>query len=363
MYNKIRVAKAQFIGKEADILSKTKVPFLIILMIVLIAIPTMSGCSKIFSFSADEESNPVSNLPAGAIYINGAAIRPLTLNVINQAKQSIYIELSSLNDQEIIHLLITKARSGVEVRLLLDQWQRDNTSTIKTLKNENISVQYYPAEKGQFQRVRYMVIDHKTAVFYGSDWTTKGFDAHSMAVKLSGDSVGVMDKSFGKDWTYTTTMSLDLPDTYDLPEDNVTFAITVNVKQQLLNLINAATSEIRIETEQLSESDTIDALVEAKKRGCNVKVIVSLSSAITSPDAIQELKDAQIELRYYNQPDKKTMGANFGIFDQTTLFVSNSAWTYYSFVINHEGSLTVPSPAVAKKVTALFDEEWANSTP
>jgi phosphatidylserine/phosphatidylglycerophosphate/cardiolipin synthase-like enzyme len=363
MYNKIRVAKAQFIGKEADILSKTKVPFLIFLMIVLIVIPTMSGCNKIFSFSADEESNPVSNLPAGAIYINGAAIRPLTLNVINQAKQSIYIELSSLNDQEIIHLLITKARSGIEVRLLLDQWQRDNTSTIKTLKNENISVQYYPAEKGQFQRVRYMVIDHKTAVFYGSDWTTKGFNAHSMAVKLSGDSVGVMDKSFGKDWTYTTTLSLDLPDTYDLPEDNVTFAITVNVKQQLLNLINAAASEIRIETEQLSESDTIDALVEAKKRGCNVKVIVSLSSAITSPDAIQELKDAQIELRYYNQPDKKTMGANFGIFDQTTLFVSNSAWTYYSFVINHEGSLTVPSPAVAKKVTALFDEEWANSTP
>lgn len=51
-----------------------------------------------------------------------------------------------------------------------------------------------------------------------------------------------------------------------------------------------------------------------------MKVIVSLSSAITSPDAIQELKDAQIELRYYNHPDKKAMGANFGIFDQTTLF-------------------------------------------
>lgn len=339
-------------------MAKIRIPLIIITLLLTM----LSGCSNFFSSSNDNEETPQSNLPASAIYTNNNAIHTLTISLISHAQKHIYVQLSALDDQEIIDLLIAKSHAGVETRLLLDQWQRENTATIKTLKNANVSVQYYPAEKGQYQRVRYLVVDDQTAVFYGKDWSTKGYKYKSMAVKLTGDSVSTLAKSFRKDWTYTTTLSLDSQESATLTEDNITFAITVNVKTQILSQIDSAATDIKIITEQLSEQATIDALIAAKKRGCNIKIIVSPSSVITSPDAVASLKEAQIDLRYYKDTDKASMGYNFGIFDDKTFLITNSSWTRSSFVIYHVGSLTIPSPAATQKVNTLFEQEWKTST-
>jgi len=279
------------------------------------------------------------------------------------APKAVFIKLSSLNDQEIINLLVIKSQSGIEVRILLDQWQRENSATVKSLKNQNVSVQYYPAQKGQYHRVRYLVTDYQSAIFYGQDWTKKGFETHNLAIKLDGDTAWSFAKSFDKDWTYTTTLSLSLPEKVELSEDNISFTVNTGVKQQVLKSINSATSEIKAQVEQLSDPETVDAIVEAKKRGCNVQLIVSPSCEVATPNTIKKFEENQIEVRYFSHPNKLLMGFNIGIFDNKTFVMTSSSWTYYSFVINHEGSLTVPSPMAVEKLNSIFENEWANSIP
>jgi len=327
-------------------------------LIILLSIVLLSGCSKILPLFEDKKPDTIADLSGSSILIDQNEIRSETIKMINNAKKAIFIQLSTLDDKEIIQLLAQKSRSGIEVRILLDQWQRENSDTVKNLKNQNVSVQYYPAQKGQYQRIRYIVVDYVSGVFYGQDWSAKGFATHSLAIKLTDDTAWSMAKSFNKDWSYTTTLSLDLPENVDFPEDNMLFTVNAGVKQQILKYIGSATTEIYAQVEQLSDSETVQALLEAKERGCAIRLIVSPSCAVATPNTIQKFKEAGIEIRYYNHPQKLPMGFNLGVFDQKTLVVTSSSWTYYSFIINHESALIIPSPSAIDKINLLFEQEW-----
>ncbi len=341
-------------------LNKTKK--LLTIFIVFYYVLVLSGCGNTLSFFKNKEPEQLSNLAASSILVDASEIRSQTIQIINNAKRAIFIQLSALDDPEILDLLVDKSQDGVEIRILLDQWQRENSATVKYLKNQNISVQYYPAQKGQYQRVRYMVIDYQVGIFFGIDWTKKGFSSHSLAIKLTGDTAWTMAKSFDKDWTYTTTLSLALPEKIELPEDNITFTVNAGVKQQILRQINSATSTIKVGVEQLSYPETVDALIEAKVRGCEIRLLLSPSCAVATPNTIEKFKQAQIEIRYFSHPDKLPISLNIGVFDDKTIIMTSSSWTYPSFIINHEGSLTIPSPSAVEKINNIFELEWKNGT-
>lgn len=310
------------------------------------------------SLGKKEIEEKISNLPASAVITGSTDIRSQTVELISNAQTAIFLQLSALDDPGIIDLIISRARAGVEVRILLDQWQRENSATLKNLKNSNISAHYYPAQKGQSQRVRYLIVDYQTALFYGIDLTAKGFESQSMAIKMTGNTVETMTKTFDKDWVYTTTMSLTLPEKMELPEENITYAQTPNVKQQLLRHLNNATAEIKVQLEQLSETDTVDAIILAKQKGCAVKLLLSPSSATATPNTIKRLTEAGIEIRYFNHPNGSALGYNAAVFDNKTLVMTSSPWTYTAFVQNHEASVSIPSAAVVEKFNSMFEQDW-----
>lgn len=335
--------------------------FLVIFLILPVLLP-ITGCGNFLFFNKQTEEK-ISNLASNAVLLDMKEIRSMTISLLQKASRAIFIELSALDDAEIIDLLINKSKEGVEIRILLDQWQRENSPTINTLKNNNISVQYYPTEKGQYHRVRYLVTDYRSAIFYGTDWTSKGFNSHSMAIVLTGDTAWKITKAFDRDWLYTTTLSLELPAEVTLPEENITFSsASGNVKQQILRSLKAAQSEIKIITEQLSEPDTVEAIIEAKERGCDIKIILNPSCAVATPNTIKKFQEAGIDLRFFRHPADLALGMNLGIFDNSKLITTSSSWTYQAFVINHEASLTLSYPQAIPKINDLFEQEWNNST-
>lgn len=340
--------------------TKIRLPLFTSIILVFLFTSVISGCS-ILPINKDVEER-ISNLTADSILINTEEIRPQTIDLIKNAEKAIFIQLSALADPQILNLLMKRSQEGLDVRILLDQWQRDNSSTVSTLKNNNVSVQYYPSQKGQYQKVRYMVVDYSSAVFYGEDWTSKGFSSYIIAVKLTGDTAWKITKSFEKDWLYTTTMALALPDKIDLPEENISFATNANVKQQILRYTDSSLTDIKIIVEQLSDSDTVDALLEAKTRGVDIKLILNPSTALATPNTIKKLEEAEIDIRYNNHSEEIPLMFNFGIFDNKTFIITSSSWTYYTFIINHECSLTIPSPEVVMKMDNIFNQEWENGT-
>lgn len=325
----------------------------------------LTGCSaNIKKLFVKEKETPVSNLSANALTFDGVEIRKKTEDLISSAKKSIFIEQTIFSDEGLINLVIQKATAGVEVHILLDQFETPNQATLNRLKSKNISVQYYPARKGQTDEAKFLVVDMTEALIYSSPWTTTGFEAHNMAVLLSGKSVWKLAGIFNRDWQFTTTLSLDIPKTSDLPEDNILLATNANVKQQLMESISASQKSIWAIVSQVTDQDLIQALIDAATKGRDVRIILDPKIMPANwPETIEKLKASGIQLRYFKVPTNKPLEMNAGIFDGNTFILSSSGWGYKSFVMNHELSMTAPAPEATLELIKHFDQDWQSSSP
>jgi phosphatidylserine/phosphatidylglycerophosphate/cardiolipin synthase-like enzyme len=319
----------------------------------------LSGCSlrlpKLFP-----EPVPISDLPVEALFIDRDAIYNRTLTLIQSAQTSIYVEQAEFDDPRLIQLLLTKSRTGIDVRILLDQWQKVNRATLDQLKSQNVSIQYYPAQKGQINHTKYLIVDQNVAMIYGPSWTVDGLLAHDLAVELSGKSAWKAATLFSKDWEFTTTFPLTVPKTSPLPDDKIVLATNANVKQQLAEQISASTKSIWIEISEITDPDLIQALIDAAEKGRDVRLILDRAVTSKTPVTIEKLTAKNIPIRYF--PSQTPLGMHLAIFDNSSFLLSSSEWTRYSFVANHEFSITVPSPLASTKLGDLFTQDWEKST-
>lgn len=324
----------------------------------------LTGCSvDLKKFFVKEKETPVSNLSAESLLFDGKTTHKKTEDLISSAEKSIYIEQTIFSDESLRNLVIQKATSGVKVRILLDQFETPNQATLNQLKSKNISVQYYPARKGQTDEAKFLIVDMTQAIIYSFPWTAEGFEAHNMAVLLSGKSVWKLAGIFNKDWQFTTTLSLDIPKTTDLPEDNILLATNANVKQQVIEHISGSQKSIWVSVSQVTDEDTIQAFIDAANKGRDVRIILDPGIMPKNwPETIEKLKASGIQIRYFKHPANKSLNLNVGIFDGDTFVLSSSGWGYKSFVMNHELSITVPSPKATLELIKQFDQDWQSSS-
>lgn len=332
-----------------------KLAFLIILGYLL------TGCA-LLHLGAQPEAKPLSDLAASAVISGTDAVKAATLELLVSAEHAVFVEQFSLTDPEILDILIAKGNAGVEIHILLDRWQGENQAAMATLKNNNISVQYYPASKGQYQRSRYLTVDYTEALFYSTDWVPDT-SLHSLALRLSGETAWLLTKSFASDWLLTTTLSLELPANPNLTAEHITFTSGVNLKTNILAQLQSAQEEILIESIQISQEDTLLALIAAAERGVQVQIILNLNAEETMPESLRRLLDAGVAVRLLNGSDAMPLSYTFATIDGLTTLFSASAWSHATFVINHESALVIPSPAVTVHLAAQFHTDWQNSRP
>ncbi len=328
-----------------------------ILFLLLFSLVLLSGCSlklpKLFP-----KPIPVSDLPAEALFVDREAIYQRTITLIESSKTSIYVEQAAFDDPRLVQLIVAKSHAGIDVRILLDQWQKINRATLNQLKSQNISIQYYPAQKGQYNHTKFLLVDQSIAMIYGPTWTVEGLLAHDLAVELSGKSAWKAANLFSKDWEFTTTFPLTIPKDSPLPDDKIVLATNANVKQQLTDQISASTKSIWIEIPEITDLDLIQALNDAAEKGREVHLILDQAEKSNTPK--DKFPSKNITIRHY--PSKPPLGMHIAIFDNSSFLFSSSTWTRYSFVANHEFSITVPSPLASAKLGDLFKQDWEKST-
>lgn len=322
----------------------------------------ISGCSpRVTQFF--KKAPAVSDLPPSALLLDGQAIHVKTLNLIDSAQKSIYIEQIVFDDPELLDHVIKKFQAGVEVKILLDQWQSPNKATLESLKNQGISVQFYPARKGQFHHVRFLVVDQSKALVNGPTWTALSWQAvHDLAVELSGHSAWWTADIFSQDWKFTTTLSLNIAKNSNLPDDHIVLARNANLKQQISEQILSANQSIWIESEEVSDDDTLQALIDAAVKGRDVRLLLSAKAGKDRPDLMSRLKTGGVKVRFATPPNQGALNLHLGLFDNHSFVLTSSDWNYYTFVVNHEFSITVPSPNAVTKLKAMFAADWSTAT-
>ncbi|WP_242837425.1 phospholipase D-like domain-containing protein [Desulfitobacterium metallireducens] len=301
-------------------------------------------------------------MSADSVLLTNDVIYNQTVDLITNAKKTIYVEQGLFTDQRLSQLLIAKSKSGLDVRVLMDQFHSSNKATLTEFKNNQVSAQFYPARKGQYNRLKLLIVDSSQAIIYSNYWDSESWNAANMAIILNGKSAWKLANVYNRDWEFTTTLTLDVPKTTTLNDDNITPATNANIKQQISAQITSSEHSIWAELTELTDQDTLQSLIDAASKGLDVRVILD-ENAKSTPGVLEKLKTAGVQVRFYQKKDNQPLGVNVGIFDGKSFIFSSAGWTHYTFVINHEMSITVPSPLATEKLVQKFDADWqSNST-
>ena len=327
---------------------------------------------------------------------NGDGFFPLMFRDVAAAKESVHVESFIWWDgtmpRQFAALLASKAKEGVEVRLLVDGsgGRKLKGDVQKMLEDAGVHVaHFHPIRFSNLGRLnnrdhrKLVIIDGRIAYCGGygiaDEWTGHAQDKkhwRDTGLRLAGPVVNRLQGAFAENWIEETgevpagakyfpklgTMgSTSAHVAYTSPTGSVS---SVQILYYLA--IKAAKHEIIIENPYLlPDHDAIEALAGAVKRGVDVKIIVPSQNA-TDSAIVQHashhhfgtLLGRGVKIWEY-QPT--LLHQKIIVVDGTWACVGSTNFDDRSFQLNDELSIGVIDPAIAAQLKAAFEADRSHA--
>ncbi|MFA5573831.1 MAG: cardiolipin synthase [Brumimicrobium sp.] len=343
----------------------------------------------------NDTNSPLTSNNNVELHINGEEKFPDVINVLKSAKHHIHLEYYIYeNDEigrEIEEILIQKAKEGVSVRFIYDDFgsRAIGKNLVKRLRKNG--VQAYPFLKIHFiffaNRLNYrnhrkiIIVDGETAFVGGINVGDRYInqpknklywrDTH---LKIEGPGVFYLQYIFLCDWNFCANEKLKPNDSFFPPElftserGNKIVQIaasgpdsdTPTILFSILKTINLATKEILITNPYFIPGESLsDALVIAALSGIKVKLLVPgiSDSKIVNTAAksyYSDLLEAGVEVYLYKRGfvHAKTMVA-----DEKISIVGTSNMDIRSFDLNFEVNAIVYDKEISRQLRDSFYED------
>jgi phosphatidylserine/phosphatidylglycerophosphate/cardiolipin synthase-like enzyme len=105
----------------------------------------------------------------------GEGIRAAALAATAAAQHSIDIEMFVLSDRLVLDALVSAARRGVHLRILLDPTQPQNAAAFGLLEPAGAAVRFYRQAADELLHAKLGIFDDGTALFGSCNWSRSGF--------------------------------------------------------------------------------------------------------------------------------------------------------------------------------------------
>jgi cardiolipin synthase len=329
------------------------------------------------------------------VLLNGDAIFPSMLEGIRAARETItfetFIYWSGAIGEQIASALSDKARSGVAVHVLLD-WvgsSKMDKRYLQMLREAGAEViQYHKPHWTGLGRMndrthrKLLVIDGHIGFTGGvgiaEEWTGHAQDEkhwRDTHFRVEGPAVGQMQAVFMDNWVKATGNVLHGPAYFphiDAAGDGFAHMFSSSPSggsddMQLMYLmgITAATHSIHLSSAYfVPDKLTINAIVEAAKRGVRVRIITPGKRIDThtvreaSRACWGDLLAAGVEMYEY-QPTM--FHCKLIVVDEYLVSVGSTNFDSRSFKLNDEANLKIYDRDFARRQTAIFDDDVAQS--
>jgi cardiolipin synthase len=330
-----------------------------------------------------------------AMLLNGDRIFPSMLEGIRSARKTItfetFIYWSGEIGEQIAHALADKAREGVAVHVLLD-WvgsSKMDKRYLELLRDAGAEViQYHKPHWTGLGRMndrthrKLLVIDGRIGFTGGvgiaPEWTGHAQDEkhwRDTHFRVAGPVVGHMQAVFMDNWVKATGNVLHGPDYFPHVEpqgDGLAHMFSSSPSggsddMQLMYLmaITAATRSIHLASAYfVPDKLTINAIVEAAKRGVKVQIITPGKRIDThtvreaSRACWGDLLKAGVEIFEY-QPTM--FHCKLLVVDEYLVSVGSTNFDSRSFKLNDEANLNIYDRDFAREQTATFADDIAKS--
>jgi cardiolipin synthase A/B len=202
---------------------------------------------------------------AGSLIVEpGAGFSPV-YSLINGARHSIDMTMYEFSDTTAEHDLATAARRGVRVHVILDRREQSANSAAYSYLSSHAVMVTWSSPEYRYTHQKTMIVDGAEAVIMTANLTSQYYATSRdfLVVDTSRADVTAITAVFDADFTQTAVHPGDGSDLVWSPTDS---------EDQLLGLINGATSSLRIYSEEMGDTTVENALVRAAKRGVDVQV-------------------------------------------------------------------------------------------
>lgn len=355
-----------------------------------------SAISKRLAFLSLQSANaPLTKRNSIRVLTNGKQKFDSLFEDLKKAKDHIHLEYYIFRDDELgnalINLLISKVKSGLQVRVILDALGCHTLSKafIQKMRNAGIDVYlFFPFIFPQlFKTINFrnhrklVVIDGKVGYLgglnIGNEYISKdpklGFwrDTH---LRLEGESVHKMQATFLNDWYFLTQQELYDRRFYPQPEvsEEILTQILAGgpdslrepIKELFFTLVATAQREIFLTTPYfIPDESMVMALKSAALSGLRVVILVQGKPDhrlpyLASAAYFEELLKSGVEIYRYQ---KGILHSKVLIIDQQVSIVGSANFDIRSFQIDFELSALIYSSEIAERLSSDFLQDLKDS--
>ena len=136
------------------------------------------------------------------VYAN-REIKPIVLQLISQAHQSLDVQMYTFTDQDVIRALQTAQARGVIIRVFLDASQPSNRKNVAQLINRRIEVKWALLQRPALMHRKLLIVDGREVLLSSCNWTHNAFTrSDEVDVWLdAAEAVARLTALFDRDWT------------------------------------------------------------------------------------------------------------------------------------------------------------------
>lgn len=302
---------------------------------------------------------------------------------ILSAKKYIFLETYIFDNDEIgkkfREALEKKARQGVKIRLLLDDWggtaKKDFFKELIKLGGEVRffkEIQYFVrffTKNHERNHRKLLLIDDKITYMGSANITAKCLNYRELVLRLNGDITGSFVKSFLESWEMFGRLTKkkikiiahrEFQILHDIP--SIYSRIT---EKKYIELFRKSKKDIKIETPYFVPSNKIIALMEkAVKRKVNVNLIIPTDSNSRIVDIFRNrylgyLHKKGIKIHYY----QGTLHSKLMIVDDKFFILGSSNLDFRSFIYQYEINFFGNDEKLIKALEDYFNETMKNTKP
>lgn len=363
---------------------------------------TVQENRKLVNLILKENLSPLTNNNDVKLLINGEAKFEEVIKCLKQAKKHIHIEYYIFeNDNignKIIDLLIEKAKQGVVVRFIYDDFGSRSIRKDQIAKLESAGAKIFPFYKIKLiafaNRINYrnhrkiIVIDGQTSFVGGinvsdryinSEPNKNGIFWRDTHLKIYGPATWYLQFLFLCDWNFCANDNVEINNQLFPPKNAFNsqqdkhVQITASgpdsdvptILFAMLQAINLAENEVLITTPYFIPSNSInDAILIAVKSGVKVKIIVPKISDSNLVNAAASsyysaLLEAGVEIYRYN---KGFVHAKTMVIDNEIAIVGTANMDVRSFDLNFEVNAIVYDEETANELRSVFYNDILHAT-
>ena len=295
------------------------------------------------------------------------------INLLNSAKERIYFAIYGFSDCPLVLDALKNAVSrGVEVKGVVDNYAdgwfpyRGTQELIDSLPDGSVVAD----NDDRTMHNKFFVIDGKHVWTGSTNIALTGIDTEynsnfsiiihneELAQAYETEFLEMFNGAFHDEKTDNTRHRFVMDDgsiveCYFAPTDNAR-------DNAIIRAINQATSTIDIRIFFFTDSGIADALIDAKERGVNVRVILDASGAESDYSKHRELRDAGIPVKVENWGGKEHIKAM--CVDRRITVMGSQNWTGSGNYSNDENTLYIENEYLAGVFEDNFEKVW-NAIP